>query len=268
MGPHQRNPLVITGPFCAHLKLKNVESKDNERKTGGPFADMPDHQDREQADKRLEGKTGKVREYQLEETGSPLMVREPVVPYGKARMTVSEYLEWESGQMEKHEYYQGEVFAMSGPRATHVVISHNLNYSLRKRLDGSSCRPYMSDLRIHIPSNTLFTYPDLSVFCGYPETLDNDDWNALNPIVLGEVLSPSTSAYDRGPKFRLYQDIPSLREYLLVDSQSIDIVVWRKGEDGKWESQSYHSPDDSVPIAALGLEVPVREIYESTKLVR
>src|SRR5215211_4087365 len=119
-------------------------------------------------------------------------VREPAVDYSKKKYTIQEYLEIENAATEKHEYYRGEIFAMSGTKLTHNIITSNLHSHLGQKLRGKSCRPYGSDLRIHIEKNTLFTYPDISVICGDPITLNNDELNALNPTVLIEVLSPST----------------------------------------------------------------------------
>lgn len=90
---------------------------------------------------------------------------------------------------------------------------------MTQKLKGKSCQPFGSDQRIHIEKNTLFTYPDISVICGELKTLNNDEWNILNLTVLSEILSPSTKNYDRGEKFKLYRDIPTLKEYILIDSE-------------------------------------------------
>ncbi len=134
-------------------------------------------------------------------------IKEPAVDYSKKKYTIEEYLEMESTATEKHEYYQGEIFAMSGPKVSHNIIAGNTFGSLMYKLKGKSCRPFNSDQRIHIEKNTLFTYPHISIICGDIITLNNDDWNILNPTVIIEVLSPSTKNYDRGEKFRLYRDI-------------------------------------------------------------
>src|SRR5882762_4431577 len=105
--------------------------------------------------------------------GEPLMVREPIQAYGRKMLTIAEYLEWEADQLEKHEYYKGEVFAMSGPKLPHVRITDNLTIELGIRFKGGNCQSFSTDLRLHIPRNSLFTYPDISVVCGEPETLDN-----------------------------------------------------------------------------------------------
>jgi Uma2 family endonuclease len=192
-------------------------------------------------------------------------VREPLSIYGKPRLTMKEYLEWEGTSDQKHEYYQGEVFAMSGARVVHNRISVNFLVALGTRLKGKGCKPFNSDQRIHIPRNTLFTYPDISVICGEPETLDDDHWNILNPSILIEVLSPSTKNYDRGEKFKLYRDIASLKEYILVSSEKAEIEVFRIHEY-RWELEEYADPAMSLQIRALNLSIPPEEIYEGAGL--
>ncbi|HEX7847945.1 MAG TPA: Uma2 family endonuclease [Chitinophagaceae bacterium] len=196
-----------------------------------------------------------------------LIVREPVVAYGKKRFTIEEYLEFENASQEKHEYYQGEIFAMSGAKIIHNEISGNIYHALRKNLQGKPSRPYNSNQRIHIPDNTLFTYPDISVVCGKADTLNNDEWHLLNPTIIIEVLSPSTKGYDRGDKFMLYRDIPSLKEYILVDSERIAIEAFRINEKGHWELEEYKNLEAVLSIKAVDVNIPLEEIYENTKLI-
>lgn len=205
--------------------------------------------------------------YSDENVELPSVVREPAMAYGKMKLTIEEYLEWESANTEKHEYYRGEVFAMSGPKVPHTVIADNLHFATRLRLKGKPCRPFSSDQRIHILQNTLFTYPDLSIVCGELITLNNDDWNVLNPSILIEVLSPSTKKYDRGDKFKLYKDIPTLQEYILVDSESISIEAWCINEQRQWKLEEYKDINGSLYMPSLGLHIPLVEIYEGTYLV-
>ena len=141
-----------------------------------------------------------------------LELREPVVAYGKKHLTIEEYLAFEKASEQKYEYYQGEVFAMSGASSRHNLIFSNLFTDIGGKLKGSSCKPYGSDLRIHIPDNTLFTYPDITIICGdiIPSDYDND--TAIQPSVIIEILSESTRNYDHGGKFILYRDIPALKE--------------------------------------------------------
>ncbi len=192
-------------------------------------------------------------------------IREPVVAYGKQKFSIQEYLEMEESAVEKHEYYRGEIFAMSGPKVPHNEISGNLYYALRKRLEGEKCKPYHSDQRVHIEANTLFTYPDISIVCGEVITLNDDNWNVLNPVVIIEVLSPSTKNYDRGEKFKLYRDIPWLKEYILVDSQSIHTEVFRLNEKDHWELQEYNLLSDVIIIKAIDEKVSLSEIYDGVR---
>lgn len=194
-------------------------------------------------------------------------VREPAIAYGKRKLTIEEYLEFEQTSEEKHEYYKGEIFAMSGSKVPHNTIAMNLSGILVQKLKGKSCRPYNSDQRIYIPQNSLFTYPDISIICGKAETKDNDDWNILNPTVIIEVLSKSTRDYDMGGKFALYRDIPSLKEYILVDSESLNVYAFHINESGHWELQEYRQIEDVLPIKVLDLTIPLVEIYEEVSLI-
>src|SRR5882757_5579122 len=131
--------------------------------------------------------------------------REPEVAYGKSKFTIQEYLEMERASDHKSEYYKGEIFAMSGAGARHNIIFSNLFGDLSYRLKDHPCHPYGSDMRIHIPENTLFTYPDISIICGDINTSPEDKDTGIQPSVLIEILSPTTRNYDRGGKFKLYR---------------------------------------------------------------
>lgn len=191
---------------------------------------------------------------------------EPAVAYGKQKFSIEDYLEIENTSIEKHEYYKGEIFAMSGAKMPHNDISKNLSGNLYVKLKGKKCQPYGSDVRIHIESNTLFTYPDISIICGDVVTRNNDDYNVLNPTVIIEILSPSTKNYDRGEKFKLYRDIPTLKEYILVDSESIHIEVFRLNENNHWELEEYNSTENLLHIKAINENILISEIYEGVKL--
>src|SRR5438105_4521532 len=141
-------------------------------------------------------------------------IREPLTVYNKKKLTIEEYLQFEKDSVEKHEYFHGEIFAMAGAGILHNKIFSNLFIDLGIRLKGNRCQPYGSDLRIHIPDNTLFTYPDISIICGDIVTSEMDSDSAIKPTALFEILSPSTKSYDRGEKFKLYRDIPTLKEYI------------------------------------------------------
>jgi Uma2 family endonuclease len=197
-------------------------------------------------------------------------VREPEVAYGKNKFTVQEYLEFERAATERHEFYRGEIFkmnghgellAMSGAGNRHNIIFSNLFTGLGVRLQGKLCQPYGPDMRINIPENTLFTYPDISVFCGELKQLPEDEETVINPIVLIEILSPSTKGNDRGGKFKLYRDIPTLREYILVDCESINIEIFRLNENHHWELEELRTKDEELVFQSLQIKIPVSEIY-------
>jgi Uma2 family endonuclease len=193
-------------------------------------------------------------------------VNEAAVAYGKQKISIEEYLEMENASLEKHEYYKGEVFAMSGAKLPHVKITGNFFNALANKLKGKKCQPFNSDLRIHIPTNTLFTYPDISIICGEVITLNNDEYNVLNPSVIIEVLSPKTKNYDRGEKFKLYRDIETLKEYILVDSQSVHIETFRLNENNRWELEEYNDVNNYLEIKAINESILISELYEGVKL--
>lgn len=192
-------------------------------------------------------------------------VREPALAYGKQKFTIEEYLTLENNATEKHEYYQGEIFAMSGTKLPHNIVFKNLFGELAVKLKGKSCQPFGSDLRIHIEANTLFTYPDISIVCGEPETLNNDNWNVLNPAVIIEVLSPSTKNYDRGEKFKLYREIATLKEYVLVDSESIHIEIFRLNNSQHWELEEYKLMTETLYIKTINEHISLTDIYGDVK---
>lgn len=142
-----------------------------------------------------------------------ILIREPLAVYGKTFFTEQEYLDMERAAEWKHEYFQGEIFAMSGASLMHHKIFSDLFGELAYKLKGNPCQPDGSDLRMHIPENTLYTYPDISIHCRDMIIPGSDEDNAILPAVIIEILSKSTRSYDRGDKFKLYRDIASLKEY-------------------------------------------------------
>ncbi len=132
------------------------------------------------------------------------------------QMTEEEYLLFEVEALERHEYYHGEVFAMSGGRVAHARIMMNASREVSQRLKGKRCEAFGEALRIHIEAAGLYTYPDLSIVCGELTRYKNRKDTITNPVVLIEVLSPDTERYDRGEKFDFYRQIPSLEEYIMI----------------------------------------------------
>lgn len=203
-------------------------------------------------------------------------LNEPIVAYGKSRFTVEEYLQMERSATERHEYYRGEIFrmqghgealAMSGAGDRHNIIFSNLFGELCIKLKGKKCSPFGPDMRLSIPENTLFTYPDISVYCrDIEDSIDED--TIVNPTVLIEILSPSTRSYDRGEKFMLYRDIPTLREYILVDTDSVRVEVYRINNSGHWELEEYKQLAEQLVIPVLRFSIPLSDIYDRTRLAR
>jgi Uma2 family endonuclease len=193
-------------------------------------------------------------------------VRDPLVVYNKKKLTAEEYLKFEKESVEKHEFFQGEVFAMAGASPRHNKIFSNFFGQIFGRLKGNPCQPYGSDLRIHIPQNSLFTYPDISIICGNIVPADNDSDTIISPAVLIEILSTSTRNYDRGGKFKLYRDIPTLKEFIVIDSETINIEAFRINATGHWELEEYRAKLQSLDIPCVKINVPLTEIYEGTNL--
>ena len=187
----------------------------------------------------------------------------PVLNY----ITEQEYLEAERKAFEKHEYYKGEIFAMSGVQLPHNVIFSNLFVGLGSQLKGKNCRPYGSDLRIRIPINTLYTYPYISIICGEVETTDKSFDTATNPSVIIEILSTSTRDYDKDSKFTLYRDIQTLKEYLRVDSTGISVEKFSKQQDNSWVLTEYKLLTDQFSISTIAVDITLADIYERVKFM-
>lgn len=162
----------------------------------------------------------------------------------------------------KHEYFAGQVFAMSGGSYEHSLITANLARALGNRLGGSPCVVLSSDMRIRIETADAGAYPDVSVLCGEPIFHDARRDVLTNPVLIAEVLSPSTEAYDRGGKFALYRQLPSLRHYLLVAQDQIAVDVFTRQPDGRWVLDAYTDPDAEIRLEVPDCRLSVRELYD------
>lgn len=193
-------------------------------------------------------------------------IKEPSPAYSKKFYSIEEYLQIENEAVEKHEYYKGEIFAMSGAGNRHNIISINIIVAVFNSLKGKSCQPFGSDMRIHIPQNTLFTYPDISIICGDVLNPGEDENSAINPTVIIEILSPSTRNYDRGLKFMLYRAIPTLKEYILVEAESIHVEQFAINKEGLWQLKEFSKQNDQLILESLDVILPLKEIYDRCKL--
>ena len=190
-------------------------------------------------------------------------VNEPVPKYNY--VTPADYLSMERKSQHKHEYWQGEVFAMSGASWNHNVIARNLNTIVLPFLKGKPCSMFGSDLRIHIPENTLYTYPDFSIICGVPETTDEEQDTVIKPAAIIEILSPTTKSYDRGDKFNLYRQIPTLQEYILIDSETVSVEHFIKTNVHEWVLTEWKDITQSFTIKTVGMPVALQELYLDIK---
>ncbi len=178
----------------------------------------------------------------------------------KLRYTPEEYLALERQAEQKSEYLGGTIFAMAGASREHNLITGNLHREIGGQLKNRPCESYASDMRVLISQTGLYTYPDITVVCGEPLFLDEKQDTLLNPTVIVEVLSPSTAAYDRGKKFEHYRRLPSLREYILVARDEVLVERFlREGDD--WHPASLRSIDDTLQLASINCNVPLREVY-------
>jgi Uma2 family endonuclease len=181
-------------------------------------------------------------------------------PVEKRVWTAQEYLAWERQQPTRHEFFQGEVFAMSGATREHNLLVVNITAELRNALRKRPCETYPSDMRVKVPTTGLYTYPDASVVCGKPEFEDGSLDTLLNPLVLVEVLSDSSERYDRGKKFEQYRSIPSLTDYVLVSQEYVLVEHFRRGEGGTWVLSEARE-GGRVELSGPACTLEVDEIY-------
>ena len=181
------------------------------------------------------------------------------------QLTAAEFLEIERRAEFKSEFFDGEMFAMSGGTRWHSLISTNLAREFGNRLKGRPCVPYNTDLRVKIESTGLFTYPDLTVVCGSPELLDDEMDTLLNPTVIVEVLSDSTEAYDRGKKFEHYRQIPSLREYLLVSQKEPRIEQFVRQDSGFWQLRDAAGLEATMELPSIKITLALAEVFANVE---
>ena len=176
------------------------------------------------------------------------------------RISPEEYVALEQKLGVKHEYHDGQMFAMAGGSRTHGSIQVNLTYSVVGALRGSPCKAYPSDVRVVIEVADMATYPDLSIVCGPDQEAKSFRHSITNPTVLIEVLSPGTERYDRGAKFEQYRKLDSLREYALLSQDAIAVDLFRI-EDGRWVLHAMRGEDAVLSLASIGIEIPLSDIY-------
>jgi Uma2 family endonuclease len=179
------------------------------------------------------------------------------------RFTPEEYFAWEEKQLEKYEYIDGEVYAMSGGSKNHSLISVRFITLFSNHLEGGSCETGNSDLKVNIVATGNYTYPDVSVTC---DDRDKTTTQYITyPCLIVEVLSDSTESYDRGGKFRMYRKNPILQDYLLVSSVKIEMDLYHKNDDGDWVIINYQA-GDIVELKSINLSFPIEQVYRGLVL--
>ncbi len=194
------------------------------------------------------------------------VMKEVQAEYGQRQFSIKDYLDVEQHSGMRHEYYKGTIFAMAGVSPEHNKIVYNVTRSMILLMQEKSCDILGSDQRVHIPTNSLFTYPDLVIVCDQPE-LGEDNMSLTNPSVIIEVLSPTTKEYDRTTKLRLYQDIPTLQEYILIDSTSVLVEHHYKNANREWIRQTADKFADCLEIKIVGVSLLLGDIYKTTGLL-
>lgn len=176
-----------------------------------------------------------------------------------------EYLALEEKAGRKSEYYNGKIYLMSGGSNNHSRICVNTIVELSHGLDDTRCEIFESNMRILVEASDFYTYPDVAVTCGEAEFMAGRSDTLLNPIMLVEVLSPSTRIYDRGEKFLFYRSIKSLQIYLLVEQLKVYVECYQKQADETWLLKIYDSPDQEIELAAVGVKITVGKLYKHVK---
>lgn len=174
-------------------------------------------------------------------------------------MTKAEYLEWEDTQEANFEYIAGWVRCMSGGTAEHSRVKVNLVRILDELTDGSNCLTFDADMRVQCDDEKL-TYPDAAVACGDVKFADAKKRDLLNPVLVAEVLSPSTEGYDRGEKFEHYASIASLKHYMLVSTVKPAVTLYSR-ENDHWRVDLIVGLDAAVSLESIGIELPIAELY-------
>jgi Uma2 family endonuclease len=174
------------------------------------------------------------------------------------------YLAWEAEQSTKHEYHDGEVFAMAGASDAHVTVAGNVYMALRNHLRGSPCSVSISDMKLRVEEDNAFFYPDVFVTCAESDRGQSHSKSA--PVLVVEVLYPATSAYDRGAKFAAYRKLPTLREYALIDPERLSLDLFRReGDSKRWVLHPIEA-GGHVEWASVGLQVPLEALYEDVPI--
>ena len=180
-------------------------------------------------------------------------------------LTPEEYLTWERKQPFKNEYHDGQIIVMSGASRSHNRITVDITTQLSNQLMESECEVFASEMRVRISPEVSYFYPDVIVLCGEPRFEDDTFDTLLNPILVIEVLSPSTAAFDRGEKFEHYKQIASLREYILVSQDNVRVEHYLR-QGTQWIHNTFQCLEDMLPLASIECTLSLHAIYRRVLL--
>ena len=186
----------------------------------------------------------------------------------KTDLTPEEYLEQERKAEYRSEYFNGQLLAKTGSSADHCTIVGNIAVGIGQQFKKRTCEIFANMMRLKVIKTSSYFYPDVVAVCGKPQFEDNEQDVLLNPIVIVEVLSPSTEGYDRGTKFEHYRTIDSLSDYLLVAQDKIHVEHYVRQSDRSWLFSEFKSAEEKIQMASIGGELLVAEIYEKVEFER
>jgi Uma2 family endonuclease len=182
------------------------------------------------------------------------------------KVTEEEYLAIDRAAEVRSEFFDGEMFAMSGGSMRHAQLQANLHGELYIALRGSDSQAFTSDFRVRVSPGSMYAYPDITVVCGRPLLADEHQDILVNPTVIIEVLSPSTEYYDRGVKFQRYRAIETLKDYILVNQDEIRIEQYTRRDANTWTLRDYQRPEEELRIDLIGISLPLDRIYDRIEL--
>jgi Uma2 family endonuclease len=185
----------------------------------------------------------------------------PIMQLQASTYTPEEYIQLEEQAEYKSEYRDGEIISMTGGTTNHNEISGNVYANLKISLKQQNYRVYMADVRLWIPRYRLYTYPDVMLIKGETIYADRGTTTVTNPMMITEVLSPSTQNYDQGDKFTYYRSIPEMEEYILISQQHYHVMQYSKTEAGKWLLSEYETEDAVIELGSVDLKLLLSEIY-------
>lgn len=191
-------------------------------------------------------------------------VKEPAPKYNY--ISPEEYLEMELAAEEKHEYYDGLIYAMAGASINHNRIAMNLYINAGPLVKAKGCEIFPSDQRMTTPSHDSYMYPDATIVCGKPQVQDKRSDTLLNPVVIIEILSLSTRSIDKQRKFFFYKEIPSLKEYIMIDSQKRQLIISRRQPDNTWQLEDIREAHAELHIHSIDTRLQIELLYDGTGL--